>query len=119
MYRHWKANIEILREVPSPLQWYTNYDMNVLAAILEKNKQTAIYDRATEMRLRRRYVKLAQRSGDMELSLYGREVDTLVEGVDQFKYLGRILDQYNGYCTEICQNIMRAQNVWGYLGNIF
>ena len=36
---------------------------------------------------------LAQRSGEMEFSLYVREGDALVEGVTQLKYLGRTLYQ--------------------------
>ena len=70
------------------------------------------------MRLRQRDVELAQRYGDMEFSLFGREGYELVEGVTQFKYLGRPLDQYDNDWPEILRNTSRARKVWGQLGNI-
>ena len=45
------------------------------------------------MRIQQKNVEIAQRVGDTEFSLYVREGDALVEGVEQFKYLGRTLDQ--------------------------
>ena len=53
---------------------------------------------------------MAQRSGEMEFSMYVREGDTLLEVVDQFKYLGRTLDQYDKKWTSIYRNIRRACN---------
>ena len=41
-----------------------------------------------------------------------------MEGVAQFKYLGKTLDQSNDEWMEICQNIRRARKVWGNLGDI-
>ena len=55
---------------------------------------------------------MAHISGDMEFSLYGRELDELVERVSQFKYLVIPLDQSNNYWTEILWDVMRAQKVW-------
>ena len=42
-------------------------------------------NRATEMRLWRRDVGIAQRAGDTKFSIYDREDDSLVEGVTQFQ----------------------------------
>ena len=36
---------------------------------------------------------MAARCGEMEFSLYGEEGDKMVEGVENFKYLGIFLDQ--------------------------
>ena len=47
------------------------------------------------MQLRCRYMEMTQRSGEMDFSVYGREEDELVEGVINFKYLGRPLKQYD------------------------
>ena len=38
-----------------------------------------------------------ERCGGMEFILYGREGDALAEGVANFKYLGRPLDQMENY----------------------
>ena len=54
---------------------------------LYKHKQNTRFDRAAEIRLRRRDVELVQRSGDIEFNMYVREGVSLVEGVSQFKYL--------------------------------
>ena len=54
----------------------------------------------------------------MEFRLYGREGDALVEGMENFKYLGRPLDQtYDGWPLVI-RNIKRAQKVWERLGKL-
>ena len=52
---------------------------------------------------------MAQRYGDIEFGLCGRDVDKLAEGVTQFKYLGRNLDQYNNNWPYIYQSIRRAR----------
>ena len=48
----------------------------------------------------------------MDFSLYGIEVDELVEGVTQFKYLGIPLDQSDNDCPDILRYIRRAHKVW-------
>ena len=44
------------------------------------------------MRLRLRDVEMDARYGEMEFSLYWQEGNEVVEGVVNFKYLGRTLD---------------------------
>ena len=51
-------------------------------------------------------------------SLYWRKGDTLVDGVETFKYLGRPLDQTYGEWTVVRRNIKRARRVWGRLGKM-
>ena len=48
----------------------------------------------------------------MYISFYGRYGGALVEGVVQFKYLGRPLDQTDDNFTVIHHNIKRARKVW-------
>ena len=50
-------------------------------------------NKATERRLRRRYVGMAARSGEMEFSLEGGKVYERMKGVATFRYLGSPLDQ--------------------------
>ena len=40
----------------------------------------------------------------------------MVEGVENFKYMGRILHQTDGNWPAVSQNIMRARLVWGMGG---
>ena len=63
-------------------------------------------------------VELIHISGEMEFTLYGREVDALVEGVSHLKYMGRILDRSDNYCLAICQTKPRAWKFWDQLGKI-
>ena len=56
-----------------------------------KHRRTTRCEKATEMRLRVRDVEMVDRCGDTKLCLYGREGDTLVEGLENFKYLGQTL----------------------------
>ena len=39
----------------------------------------------------------------------------MVEGVEQFKYMGWPLDQTDSYWRDICQNNNRLRKVWGRL----
>ena len=49
----------------------------------------------------------------MEFSLYGREGETLVEGVEKFKYMGRPLEQTEDDWLAVIQNAKQALRVWG------
>ena len=40
------------------------------------------------------------------------------EGLDPFKYLGRVLHQTDNDCPEVLSNIRRARQVWGRLGKL-
>ena len=67
------------------------------------------------MQFRRRGVEMVERCREMDFSLYEREGGALVEGVESFKYLGRLLDQTDYDWLEIIRNIKQAQKVWGSL----
>ena len=53
------------------------------------------------MRIMQRGVDMAERCWDMESRLYGKEGGALVEGVANFKYLGRPLDQTDDDWLEV------------------
>ena len=54
----------------------------------------------------------------MEFILYGGEGGALVEGLENFKYLGRPLDQTDENWTTIRQNIKQERTVWESLGKL-
>ena len=54
----------------------------------------------------------------MKFSLYGEEGDKMVEGLENFKYLGRILDQMDDDWIEVRQKTMRARLLWRRLGTM-
>ena len=87
--------------------------MHILAAILMKYRSIAIFDKATEMHIRRRDVEMEEMCGHMESSLYGREGDALVEGVANFKYLGRQMDHTDDEWLALQWNVKWVRRVWG------
>ena len=70
------------------------------------------------MWLQQRYIELAQRSGEIGFSLYGRVVDAMAEGMAHFKYLVRTLDQYGDDWPAILCNLRMAQKVWDWMVKI-
>ena len=70
------------------------------------------------MRLRWRDLETAERCGEMEFILYGREVDALVEGVAKFKYLGRPLDKMYHDWPAVRRNFKWEWRFWGRLGKL-
>ena len=92
--------------------------MHMLAAKLFKHKQADKCNNATEKRLRRRDVEMAERCGDIEFSLEGREVDDRVEVVATFRCPGSTLDQTHDDYLAMRRNIMREMLVWCILGTL-
>ena len=56
---------------------------------------------------------IVARFGKMEFSLEVEEVEKMVGGMENFKYLGRTLDQTYDDWPVVGLNIMRARLVWG------
>ena len=54
----------------------------------------------------------------MDIILYGKEWGVLVEGVAQFKYLGRTIYQTDDKYPATLWNIKRAWKFWGKLGKM-
>ena len=52
----------------------------------------------------------AERCGEMDFSLEVEEADDMVESVEMFKYLGRILDQTDDDWPAVRRNIMCARS---------
>ena len=60
---------------------------------ISKYKYNARCEKVTEMRLKRRDVEIAERYMEMEFRFYGREGFVMLEGDENFKYMGRPLDK--------------------------
>ena len=61
---------------------------------------------------------MVHRYRDMEFRLYGRERDSLVEGVTNFKYMRRTLYQYDNNWPVICRNTRRVRKVLVFLEKV-
>ena len=85
MYRHWKAQGLILQEGASPLTQRPNYGMYTPLKSLDRHQWMARRNREMEMQLQWRDIEMAQRAGEMEFILYGREEKPLVQGVSQLQ----------------------------------
>ena len=83
MYIHWKAQVEIVQEVPLPLPQCPIYGMNMHAEMLIKHHRTYRCNQETGVMLWRRDVEIAQISGEMNVSLYNRKDYPLIEGGGQ------------------------------------
>ena len=118
VYRRWNANVYILKQVQTSLLRCTNCVIHMTAARLQRQKNTDRCDRSANMRLRQRDMQLAQRSGYMQFSIYGRELDALMKLVTQFKYMVIPMDQSNDAWPAIIRNIRRARKVWFWLVKI-
>ena len=59
-----------IQEVTEPIPRCDHHGMYMPKAWLIKHKQTAIYNKVTDMWIRRRDVDMAERCGDMEFGLY-------------------------------------------------
>ena len=69
-----------------------------------------------KMRWRRRDVEKEIKCTGATFSLTGEDTAECFEGVDYFKYLGRVLHQTDKDCPEVLRNIRRERQVWGRLG---
>ena len=71
MYRHWKSKVAILKEGTEPFPRCDQCGMNMPADRFLKHKQSGKSHKATERRLWRRDVDMAEMCGEMEFSLEG------------------------------------------------
>ena len=71
--------MEIVQDGTKPLPRCDQCGMNIHVDMLCKHRKMDKCNKVTERRLRRRDVDMAKRCDDMEFSLYGEEVDNLVE----------------------------------------
>ena len=118
MYRHCKSKVAIFHEVPGTLPRCDQCGLHMPAARIFKHWHSDNCNKATERRLRRRYMDMAESCGEMEFSVYGVEGEERVENVPTSRYWGRPLDQTNDDWLAVQRNIMYARSVWGILGTM-
>ena len=85
IYWHWEEEVGILQRIPEPLTLCNHCDMHIPAVQLVKHRRTARYEKAEEIWIRQRDVKMAERCGKMGFRFYIREGDALVDVVSKFK----------------------------------
>ena len=61
---------------------------------------------------------MVERSGETKFILYRREGRVLMEGVAQFKYLGRPIDQTDDKWPAVQRNVKQVQRFWERLVKI-
>ena len=80
-----------------------------------RHRKTELCNKSTQMRWRRRGVSIAARCLEATFSIIGEEEVERIEGVELFKYLGRLLDCSDDNCPAVLRNIRKAHQVWGRL----
>ena len=92
MCQHWKLKVAIMQEGPEHLLWCDQYGIHMPAATLFNHRHTDKCNKATNRRLRRRDVEMAETCGETEFSLEGEAGDERVDDVETFRYLPSPLD---------------------------
>ena len=118
MFRHFRSRIAVVQEVREPLPRCDMCGMHMPAGRLIRHLWTERCDRNNQMSLRRRDVEIAAKCVGATLSLTGDYGAEILEVVDYFNYLGRILHRTDEDWPEVRRNIGRARQVWGRLGKL-
>ena len=71
-----------------------------------------------QMWWRRRDVVIASRCKESTFILTGEDEEECIEGVETFKYLGRILERSNGDWPAVLWNVGKDHRVWNRLGKL-
>ena len=70
------------------------------------------------LRWRRRDVTITSRCEEATFRLTGEDGVEQIEGIETFKYLGRISDCYYDNWTEVLRNVGKSHRVWNRLGKL-
>ena len=118
MLGHFWSRIAVVQDVKKPLPCCYFLKMHVPAGRLIKHHQKARCNRNTQMRWRIRDLDIAAKSTGETFSLTGKDGAECFEGVESFKYLGRVLNRLDEDWPAVFRNIWRARQVWGRLGKL-
>ena len=66
----------------------------------------------------RKDVTIASRYDGATFSLKGEDGEEIIEGVETFKYLGRILNRSDNDWPWVLQNVGKACRIWNRLGKL-
>ena len=114
---HFRSRIAVFQEGKGPLPCCNVCGIHIPEGRLIRHLWTARCDRNMQMRLRIRYVEIASKCTGATFSLMRYDGAECFEGVDYFKYLGRVLHQSDEDWKAVHRNIGRVREVWGSLGN--
>ena len=92
VYIQFLSQIAVVQEENDPLSHCDLCDMHMPAGRLIKHQRTQRRYSNTQMRWRRRDVAIASRCTEASFILTGEYEAECIEGVDNLKYLGHILD---------------------------
>ena len=70
------------------------------------------------MQWRRRDVTITSQCVEAIFSLTGEDEAECIEGVENFKCMGRIIDRSYNIWLVVCRNVSNACQVWNRLGKI-
>ena len=108
----------MFQEGSEPMTCFYMCGMHMPVVRLIRHLHTEICDRNTQMRLRRRYLEIAEKCVGETLSPTGYDGAKYFEGVDSFKYLGRVLHRMDEDWPAVSRNIGRTRQVLGSLGKL-
>ena len=97
MYRRFFCWIAVVQEGMETLTRCDLCGMHIPEGRLRKHQRTQRCDRNTQMQCRRRDVVIVSRCAEASFSLAGEDHAEQIDGMDTFKYLGRILDRSDNY----------------------
>ena len=102
----------VVQEGTEPLPHCDLCGIHMPVVRLIRNRKTALCDRNTQMRWRRWDVAITARCLEAISSLTGEEEPELIEGVEVFKYIRRMLDRSEDDWPEVLLNTRKARQVW-------
>ena len=103
MYRHFHSKVVVFQEGVEPPPRCDSCRMNMQAGRFIRHQRMAFCDKNTQMRCQRRDESIADKCLKETFIPTGEEEAECIEGVEVFKYLGRLLDQSdNNWQAVLC-----------------
>ena len=115
MYQNFRSQISVVQEGAEQLPRCELFGIHMPTGRLIKHSNTAICNRNTQIRWKRRDVAIEKKCTEATFSLTGEYGAESVKGFDLFKYLGRLLCRLEDRCLVVHRNMCKARQVWGHL----
>ena len=112
MYRHLFSWIAGVQEGRDPLPRCDLCGMHMPAGQILRHQRKKRCNWNTQMRWKRRDVAITSRYEEAEFSLTVEDDAECIDGVNNFYYLGRILDPSDDDWPGVLQNFRKARRVW-------
>ena len=110
-FRHLFAGIAVVQEGRELLPHCDLCGMHMPSGRLLKHQRKKRCERNTQMRWRRKDVVISIQCKGATFSLTGEDDAECIEGVENFKYLGRMLDWSDNDWTEVLRNFGKSRRV--------